>query len=46
MKNSILALLLALGLGVAFVGYATISGAAPKGCEGNYADERSDPTRP
>jgi hypothetical protein len=40
MKNAILALVIALGLGAAFVAYASMSIAGP--CDANYADERTD----
>jgi hypothetical protein len=44
MKNVILALVVALGLGTAFVGY--VSSSLAGGCERNVADERSDLQRP
>jgi hypothetical protein len=43
MKNVALALLIALGLAAAFVGFASKSQA---GCDGSFADEPSDTTRP
>lgn len=46
MKNAILALLIAFGLGVTFIGYASLSVAGPCEGQGNFADDRSDSTRP
>jgi hypothetical protein len=40
MKNAILALVIALGLGATFVVYASMSIAGPS--DANYADERAD----
>jgi hypothetical protein len=45
MKNVILALLVALGLAVTFVGYASVSYAGSN-ADGSYADNQSDRTIP
>jgi hypothetical protein len=41
MKNAIVALLVALALGTAFIGYASVSLAGGSNVDGNYVDHQS-----
>jgi hypothetical protein len=46
MKNAILALLVALALGAAFVGYASVSLAGGSNVDGSYVDHQSGAPSP
>jgi hypothetical protein len=46
MKNAILAFAIAVGLGIAFVGYASMSLAGSSEYSSNYIESGSDNTRP
>jgi hypothetical protein len=46
MKNAIFALLVALGLAAAFIGYASVSFAGGSNADGSYMDDQTTDTRP
>lgn len=46
MKQAILALLLAVGLAVALVGYASVSMAGGSNVNGSYVDQSTSSTQP
>jgi hypothetical protein len=46
MKNAIFALLVALGLAAAFIGYASVSFAGGSNVNGSYMDDQTTDTRP
>jgi len=46
MRNAIFALLVALGLAAAFVGYASVSFAGGSNVNGNYMDDHTSGSRP